>query len=136
MGNNTPRRSHQNKPSDPSHAGGGLHLSATGVRHSCPQVLGKGGTNRRPHTQEENGTRNKNITSLLVVDVRTPEAESLSRLGWYKSLAMMCSGLVTYSGKANVRVPSVQASGVGNDVTRIEGSTRPRCCCGEQNRMF
>lgn len=37
-------------------------------------------------------------TSLLVVDVRTPEAESLSRLGWYTSLAIMFSGSVTFRG--------------------------------------
>lgn len=34
-------------------------------------------------------------TSLLVRDVWTPEAESLSRLGWYTSLAIMFSGFVT-----------------------------------------
>lgn len=67
-----------------------------------------------PPPSPESNCSQKNLTSLLVVDVRTPEAESLSRLGWYTSLAIMFSASVTFWRHPFFRNGRIGAMNVSN----------------------
>lgn len=61
---------------------------------------------------------------MLFWDVRMPDVDSLSRLGWYTSLAMMWSGFVTCWVKQTRTNTDVDKYGSDTDADTDTGTIR------------